>query len=159
MDENKLNKNKFVPDDFIVPIEHISENFTIRKLTALDLKEDYIAVMESKEHIHELYDKEHTNEWPPDNLTLEEDEMDLIGHEKEFDERVAFAYTVFDIENRKCLGCLYIDPSNYYDAEITMWTRNSITDELLYRTVKKWIEIDWPFKNVNYPVFEELYDK
>ncbi|AGF57156.1 hypothetical protein B0P06_004555 [Clostridium saccharoperbutylacetonicum] len=153
------NKNKFVPDDFIVPIEHISENFTIRKLTALDLKEDYIAVMEAKEHIHELYTEEYTNGWPADNLTIEEDEMDLIRHEKEFDERVAFAYTVFDLENKNCLGCLYIDPSNYHDAEITMWTRNSITDELLYRTIKNWIKRDWPFKNVNYPIFEELYYK
>jgi hypothetical protein len=35
----------------------------------------------------------------------------------------------------------------------------SATDELLFRTVKKWIENDWPFKNVYYPIFEELYDQ
>lgn len=148
-----------VSDEFIVPIIYKTESFTIRKLTAWDLQEDYIAVMEAKDHIHKLYAEEYSNGWPADNLTLEEDENDLKRHEKEFDERVAFAYTVFDFENKRCLGCLYIDPSKSYDAEITMWTRDDQTDQLLYRTVKKWIESDWPFKNVYYPILQELYNK
>ena len=152
---NKL----FVKDDFVVPIIYKTENFTIRKLSALDLQKDYNAVMEAKDHIRELYPEEYTNGWPADNLTLEQDENDLKRHEKEFNERTAFAYTVFDFENKNCLGCIYIDPSNLYDAEVTMWTRDEVTDELLYRTVKKWIENDWQFKNVHYPIFEELYCK
>lgn len=152
-------KKSFVPDEFVVPIIYKTENFTIRKLTVLDLQEDYIAVMEAKDHIHELYSEEYTNGWPADTLTFEQDENDLKRHEKEFNERVAFAYTVFDFENKKCLGCIYIDPSNCYDAEITMWTRNDATDRLLYRVVKQWIENDWPFKNTYYPTLEDLYDK
>ncbi|GKX66408.1 hypothetical protein [Inconstantimicrobium mannanitabidum] len=147
-------KKSFVPDKFIVPVIYKTEDFTIRKLTVLDLEKDYNAVMEAKDHIHELYPKEYTNGWPSDTLTLEQDEEDLKWHEKEFDERVAFAYTVFDFQNENCLGCIYIDPSNFYDAKITMWTRNKVTDSLLYLTVKKWIKNDWPFKNVHYPVFE-----
>lgn len=150
---NKL----FVKDEFVVPIIYKTENFTIRKLTALDLQQDYSAVMEAKDHINELYSEEYTNGWPADDLTLEQDENDLKRHEKEFNERTAFAYTVFDFENKNCLGCIYIDPSNLYDAEVTMWTRDEVTDALLYRTVKKWIENDWQFKNVHYPIFEELY--
>lgn len=152
-------KKSFVPDEFAVPIIYKTENFTIRKLTVLDLQKDYNAVMEAKDHIHELYPEEYTNGWPDDTLTLEQDENDLKRHEKEFNERVAFAYTVFDFENKNCLGCIYIDPSNFHDAEITMWTRDEVTDVLLYRTVKKWIENDWPFKNTYYPIFEELYCK
>lgn len=152
---NKL----FVKDEFVVPIIYKTKSFTIRKLTALDLQKDYSAVMESKDHIRELYPEEYTNGWPADDLTLEQDENDLKRHEKEFDERAAFAYTVFDFENKNCLGCIYIDPSNLYDAEITMWTRAEVTDALLYTTVKKWIENDWPFKIVHYPIFEELYCK
>lgn len=152
-------KKLFVPDEFVVPIVYKTEDFTVRKLTVLDLQKDYNAVMEAKDHIRELYSKEYTNGWPADALTLEENEMDLKRHEKEFNERAAFAYTVFDFENKNCLGCIYIDPSNSHDAEITMWTRNAVTDELLYRTVKKWIENDWPFENISYPVFEELYCK
>ncbi|OOM80519.1 hypothetical protein [Clostridium sp. BL-8] len=150
-------KKSFVSDEFAVPIIHKTADFTIRKLTVLDLHKDYEAVMEAKDHIHEIYSKEYTNGWPEDTLTLEEDEKDLKRHEKEFNERAAFAYTVFDFEDQNCLGCIYIDPSNSHDAEITMWTRESVTDELLYRTVTKWIENDWPFENVSYPVFEELY--
>ncbi|MBD7912858.1 hypothetical protein [Clostridium cibarium] len=149
----------FIPDEFVVPTIYKTENFTIRKLTVLDLQKDYIAVMEARDHIHELYTKEYTNGWPADNLTLEEDENDLKRHEKEFNERVAFAYTVFDIQNENCLGCIYIDPSDCYDAEITMWTRDHVTDMLLYKTVKKWIENHWPFKNTYYPILGELYDK
>lgn len=152
-------KKSFVPDEFVVPIMYKTKDFTIRKLTALDLEQDYIAVMKAKDHIHELYAEEYTNGWPTDTLTLEQDEDDLKRHEKEFNERAAFAYTVFDFENKNCLGCLYIDPSNCYDAEITMWTRDDVTDLLLYRTVKKWIENDWPFKNTYYPIIEELYGK
>ncbi len=152
-------KKSFVPDEFVVPIIYETGDFTIRKLTVLDLQKDYDAVMEAKDHIHELYSKEYTNGWPEDTLTLEEDEEDLKRHEKEFNERAAFAYTVFDFESKNCLGCIYIDPSNSHDAEVTMWTRNVVTDELLYRTVKKWIENDWPFKNISYPVFEGLYCK
>ncbi|WP_160691845.1 hypothetical protein [Clostridium sp. C2-6-12] len=148
-----------VTAEFVVPILYKTENFTIRKLTILDLHKDYSAVMQAKDHIHELYPEEYTNGWPTDNLTLEENERDLKRHEKEFDEKAAFAYTVFDFENKNCLGCIYIDPSNLYDAEITMWTRDDITDALLFRTVKKWIEYDWPFKDVHYPIFEELYCK
>jgi hypothetical protein len=149
----------FIPDEFIVPTIYKTENFTIRKLTVLDVQKDYIAVMEAKDHIHELYTKEYTNGWPADNLTLEEDENDLKEHEKEFNERIAFAYTVFDLENENCLGCIYIDPSDCYDAEITMWTKDHVTDLLLYKTVKKWIENVWTFKNAYYPILEELYDK
>ncbi|WP_143316464.1 hypothetical protein [Clostridium sp. HBUAS56017] len=149
----------FIPDEFVVPTIYKTENFTIRKLTVLDLQKDYIAVMEARDHIHELYTKEYTNGWPADNLTLEEDENDLKRHEKEFNERVAFAYTVFDIQNENCLGCIYIDPSDCYDAEITMWTRDHVTDMLLYKTVKKWIENHWPFENTYYPILGELYDK
>jgi len=47
----------------------------------------------------------------------------------------------------------------FFDAEVTMWTRNDVTDVLLYRAVKEWIENDWPFKNVYYPILEELYEK
>lgn len=151
-------KKSFVPDEFVIPIIYNTDNFIIRKLTALDLHKDYKAVMEAKDHIRELYSEEYTNGWPADTLTLEQNDKDLKRHEKEFDERIAFAYTVFDFENKKCLGCIYIDPSNCYDAEITMWTRDDETDALLYRTVKKWIKDIWPFKNVYYPIFEELYD-
>ena len=151
-------KKSFVPDEFVVPIIYKTDNFTIRKLTVLDLQKDYIAVMEAKDHIHELYTEEYTNGWPADTLTLEQNEEDLKRHEKEFDERIAFAYTVFDFENKNCLGCLYIDPSNYYDAEITMWTRDNVTDKLLYITVKKWIEKNWPFKNIYYPILGEIME-
>lgn len=150
-------KKLFVPQEFIVPIIYKADKFIIRKLTVQDTEKDYVAVMEAKEHIHSLYPEEYTNGWPEDTLTLEQDERDLRRHQKEFDERTAFAYTVFDEHNENCLGCLYIDPSDNYDAEITMWTRDEATDKLLYKAVKAWIESSWPFKNPHYPIFEELY--
>lgn len=152
-------KKSFVPDDFIVPIIYKTKYFTIRKLAVLDAEEDYKAVMEAREHILELYPEEYTEGWPEENLTLEQDKKDLKMHEKQFDERTSFAYTVFDCEDKNCLGCVYIDPSENHDAEITMWTRDSAGDELLYKTVKKWIEEDWPFNDTYYPVLEGLYGK
>lgn len=150
-------KKLFVPDEFVVPVIYKTKDFTIRKLTPLDTEQDFKAVMEAKDHIHELYPYEYTEGWPDNNLTVKEDEEDLKRHEKEFDAREAFAYTVFDAENKRCLGCIYIDPSEEYDAEVTMWTRNETEDRLLFNTVRKWLESSWPFKKVDYPVLEEKY--
>lgn len=148
-----MNK-KFVPSDFIVPEKLETDKFRLRMLTVDDVEKDYEAVMSSREH---LSDPSDDNSWPRENMTLEENLQDLRRHQDEFLKRAAFAYTVMSIDESKCLGCVYIDPSKkeLFDAEVYLWARASELknglDELLYETVKNWIKERWPFNNAAYP--------
>jgi hypothetical protein len=96
-------------------------------------------------------------EWPHPKFTLAENLSDLVGHWDEFQKREAFAYTVLSPDEKTCLGCLYINPprGQPVDARVVMWVRQSAYDQgldpVLFRTVKDWIEKDWPFSNVIYP--------
>ena len=78
-------------------------------------------------------------------------------HQKEFQMRSSFAYTVVSLDESEVLGCLYINPTikGDFDASITMWIRTSMLDkgldDILFNSVKEWIEKDWPFKKIAYP--------
>lgn len=149
-------KNKsFVPAEFTVPDTLENENFRIRMLTVNDVEKDYDAVMTSLDHLQEMFLK--VWNWPTKDLTLEQDLIDLGWHQKEFQMRQSFAYTVVSIDEHQVLGCVYIDPSykSGFDAEVYMWVRASEVenglDAILFGTVEKWISDDWPFDKVAYP--------
>lgn len=145
---------KFVPDNFIVPKQLETDKFRLRMLTISDVEKDYEAVMSSQIHLRNPLDE---NSWPKENMKLEEDLQDLLVHQDEFSKRISFTYTVMSIDESKCLGCVYIYPSEKYtfDSEVYLWARASELknglDELLYETVKNWIKEKWPFYNVAYP--------
>jgi hypothetical protein len=145
---------KFVPDNFIVPEELETEKFRLRMLTINDVEKDYEAVMSSQKYLRNPLDE---SSWPRENMTLEEDLQDLRIHQDEFLKRVSFTYTVMSIDESKCLGCVYINPSekDAFDSEVYLWARASELkdglDELLYETVKNWIKEKWPLNNVAYP--------
>lgn len=149
----------FVPDDFIVPEKLEAEEFRLRMLTADDVEKDYEAVMSSREHIRSLVIQEdNNNTWPEENMTIEEDLEDLKRHQKEFLQRKAFAYTVMSPDESRCLGCVYIDPSEKpgIDAEVTLWAvsselENGLETSLL-KAVKGWIEEEWSFNKTEYPL-------
>ena len=150
---------KFVPDDFIIPEKLETEEFRLRMLTVDDVGKDYEAVMSSREHLRSLVSMEDKNNtWPEEKMTIEEDLEDLRRHQDEFLKRKAFAYTVVNLDESRCLGCVYIDPSEKkgIDAEVTLW---AISGELgnglekrLLKTIKGWVEEKWPFNNAEYPL-------
>ena len=83
--------------------------------------------------------------------------IDLGWHEKEFQNRTSFAYTMVTLDESKVLGCVYFYPTEKpdYDAEVFMWVieselKNGL-DERLFIDVQKWLDIDWPFSNPAYP--------
>lgn len=120
-----------------------------------DVVKDYDAVMTSVDHLRGVFGP--NSAWPADNLTLEQDLIDLGWHQKEFQRRTSFAYTVMNPDESECLGCVYIDPCPKmdYDAEVYLWVRKSAfnkgLDPILFSTIKAWIEKEWPFQNVAYP--------
>jgi hypothetical protein len=151
-----MSKNKsstFVPDTFEVPAIYETERFRLRMLSVDDVEKDYEAVIESRELLHSLF----KGGWPREGFTLEENLADLENHQREFEQREAFAYTVVSLDETRVLGCLYIDPSQdeNFDAEVYMWVRTSEyengLDPILFEVVKDWIDGSWPFKQVSYP--------
>jgi len=145
----------FVPTDFNIPEKLETEKFRLRMLTVNDMVKDYDAVMTSIDHLKGVFGPQ--SKWPSKELTLEQDLIDLGWHQKEFQRRTSFAYTVMNTEETQCLGCVYIDPTHKigYDAEVYLWVRESEVENglnsILYDAVKNWIEKEWPFKNVAYP--------
>lgn len=145
---------KFVPDDFMIPQGLENSIFRLRMLSSKDVEKDYEAVMSSRNELRNPLD-EHS--WPREDMTLEEDLEDLKVHEREFLTRQAFTYTVMNLDESLCLGCVYIYPSmkKGFEAEIYLWVRTSELknglDEFLYKTVDNWVASEWPFKSRVYP--------
>lgn len=151
----------FVPPDFTIPDTLETAHFRIRMLTINDVVKDYDAVMTSIEHIQKTYQ---SLTWPTKELTFEQDLIDLGWHQKEFQMRRSFAYTVVSLDESEVIGCLYINPTTKdgYDASVTMWVRASVAekglDAILFNSVKQWVAKDWPFRKVEYPGREISWD-
>lgn len=156
---------KFIPRDFKIPSTLESLRFRLRMLTINDVVKDYDAVMTSIKHLQKTKPFGPNHKWPTVELTFEQDLIDLGWHQKEFQKRTSFAYTMVNLDETECLGCLYIYPSNNpdYDAIIIMWVRQSEVanglDEILSSSVKKWVKDTWPFKRVADPGRDVSWDK
>ena len=144
----------FVPSDFDVPDTLENQNFRIRMATVNDVVKDYDAVMTSIDHLQKMFPLWN---WPYKDLTLEQDLIDLGWHQKEFQIRRSFTYTVVTLDESQVIGGLYIFPTKKgdFDATVNMWVRTNVLDDgldtILFKTVKQWIKNEWPFKNVAYP--------
>ena len=155
-------KNSFVPKNAIVPKGINTEMYNVRMLTVNDLIKDYDAVMSSTNHLKGVFGP--NDDWPT-GLTIEENLIDLGWHQKEFQKKSSFAFTVMSLDETECLGCMYIYPSDNpsYDAIIIMWVRQSEVpnglDEILFSIVKKWIQEKWPFNKVAYPGRDVSWDE
>ena len=147
---------ELVPADFKVPEILETDRFRLRMLNVDDVEKDYNSVMSSVEHLQRTTPFGPGDDWPV-GLTIEQDLIDLGWHQKEFQRRSSFAFTVMNFDESECLGCVYIYPSDNskFDAIIILWVRQSEVegglDEGLFLTVKKWIDEKWPFEKVAYP--------
>ena len=153
----------FIAKDFEIPATLETDRFRLRMLTVSDVVKDYDAVMSSKKHLTEMW-----GEGWPEGLTLEQNLIDLGWHQKEFQRRRSFAYTVVALDESRVLGCMYIYPTRKqgYDAEVYLWARQSELaggmETQLADAVKAWLKADWPFKNpafVGNGISEEEWEK
>jgi len=146
---------KFFPDSIVAPAGLETNDFRLRILTIHDVVKDYDAVMSSIDHLRGIFGPR--SSWPPADLTLEQDLIDLGWHQKEFQTGRSFAYTVMRLDESRCLGCVYIDPSEKagYDARVILWVRQSEIgnglDEKLFAAVKVWLTREWGFATVAFP--------
>lgn len=98
----------FLPRDFIVPALLETDRVRIRPITIHDVVKDYDAVMSSQEHLWAMFGEAWG--WPPKDLTLEQDLIDLGWPQKEFQLGSTFDYAVMSLDEKQLLGCIYVDP-------------------------------------------------
>lgn len=143
----------FVPDDFTVPEAAESPAFTLRPIGINDAVKDYDAVMTSRERLRGVFGP--TSTWPGEDLSLEQNIVDLAWHQKEFQRRTSFAFAVMSSDKLAELGCVYLYPSSHpdFDVEAYLWVRadSAHLDEELYGFVRDWLVAAWPFRNPAFP--------
>lgn len=137
---------ELVPDDFAVPAGLAHERFRLRKLTVDDVVQDFDAICDRVDH-------EGTPQ-PPFVPTVVQNLVDLGWHQKEFELRRSFAYTVVAPDESQVLGCVYLYPSETHDARVRLWVRRAAFEEgldpVLEEAVRVWVATAWPFERVTY---------
>jgi hypothetical protein len=143
-----------IPKNFDVPTVLETDRIRLRMLTVDDVVKDFDAVVSSTDHLQATFSN--GSSWPT-GLTLEQNLIDLGWHQKEFQRKTSFAFTVVSLDEERVLGCVYISPFDVggYGARVTMWTRADMLDtgldQHLFKSVKTWIAEEWPFDRVAYP--------
>lgn len=140
-----------VPREFVVPESLETTAWRLRRLTVDDVDLDFDAVASSRRHLQLRFGPG----WPA-GLTRRQNLVDLGWHEKEFQRRTSFAYTLITPDEDRILGCVYIEATHRpgHDAEVRYWVRESelargLEDEL-GSTLRHWIASCWPFRRPYY---------
>jgi hypothetical protein len=132
--EIKLQKN------FIVPRIVNHRDFCLDVLSPHYNQMDYEAWNSSLLNLKGIFGP--NNHWPEEVTGINHNLRDLKKHEDEFNERIAFAYTILSVDKEVCIGCLYLTPmkSSEYNCRVDFWFRDShLTLEDNFIT---WLE-DW----------------
>ncbi len=135
------------PDRADLPTGH-----HLRPIRADDVDIDYPAVMGSRERLWAKYGE--LWGWPPETMSYEADRADLARHEAEAEANEAFNYAVFNADESELLGCVYIDPSDTHDAQVSWWVVDPLVGSDLERAlaefVPRWLDETWRFTRVDY---------
>jgi hypothetical protein len=142
----------FLPRGFQVPESVETDRFRMRSITIHDAFKDYDAVMSSREHLWARFGA--LWGWPREDMTLEQNIVDLGWHQKEFQLRSSFDYALMSLDERRLLGCVYLDPPEDpgIDAQVWYWARQSELASGLEQQVElflqAWLASSWPFRTV-----------
>src|ERR1700742_3515209 len=99
----------WLPPDFVHPDRlDLSTGHHLRPIRESDTDIDYPAVMGSRERLWQIFGS--AWQWPPADMTYEQDRVDLARHEREIAAHESFNYAVFDAAESELFGCVYIDP-------------------------------------------------
>jgi len=152
---------KFVSDKFKIPDAYKTKNYIIRKFMRKDNVKDYKAVMKNADFIKKIRGgKLCHDDWSVPDFSLEDNKKDVISFLNNFKKRKSFAYIIWDKNESKYLGCIYLNPieklypeyRDKYDVDFSMWVTKEVYDKGLYaeiyRIVYDWLKKDWPFKRI-----------
>lgn len=146
--------------DYQPPLELDTKRVHLEPLAPEHVELDYAALMGSREHLMSTL---HWGNWPSEDFTVEENRVDLERHWQEFQGNQAYAYTVLSPDRERCLGCVYLMPSDgegwEMSAEMAYWVIESeLANELdrhLLESLLTWFESDWAFDRVRWMIHED----
>ena len=129
----------------------------LRPVRVSDVDLDYPAVMGSRDRLWEKYGE--IWGWPPPHMTYEADKEDLAHHEDEAKANEGFLYMVFDADETRLLGCVYVEPPRPESpADADAWASWWVVDErvgselerVLAEAVPRWLSETWGFERVHH---------
>jgi hypothetical protein len=147
-----------LPADRAVPTGLRTDELVLRPLTVDHAVVDHAALMASVEMLRTWSG----TDWPEDDFTVADNREDLERHQREHRERTAFTYTVLDLAEEECLGCVYVTPlaklavanPGLVDetaagaAVVRFWvTQPRLADGLdgrLLEALRTWFAEEWP---------------
>jgi hypothetical protein len=142
----------FLPQEFQVPAIVETARFRMRSITIHDAFKDYDAVMSSRVHLWGRFGR--IWGWPAEDMTVEQNIVDLGWHQKEFQLGSSFDYAVMSLDEKRLLGCVYVDPPQEAgtDADVWFWARQSELEGGLESQLQSflvpWLAENWPFRSV-----------
>ena len=148
-----------------------TEHFLIRPVVEADAALDHAAVMSSKEFLR-IWEQA---TWPEDDFTVEPNREDLVKMQTRHHEGYAFGYTVMNLDETECLGCVYVMPPDAKmfagaetdeaaewdacDGTVYFWVRTALLDDVdraLLSELRRWFETEWSLSNVTFNTNEAL---
>jgi hypothetical protein len=151
-----------IPDQ--IPEKFESPAFHFEVLEPKHVKLDYQALMSSRDYLRRWSN----SSWLEDNFSIADNLNDLEWHFEEYKGKFAFTYTILNDSGDKCLGCIYIRPTESIrnlkseEREIlafspyfcSYWVIDEIRQKKLsqdiFSAINNWIKKDWMVSNMLY---------
>lgn len=107
--------------------------------------QDYEVVMRNQVRLRAFF--KGIMNWPKADMTLAENTASLAHHQSEFEQREAFAFSVFKVATRACIGSVYVDASRNieFDCELYFWLdeKELQLEPQLASALCDWLQQDW----------------
>ena len=153
---------RLVTDRFEPPRTANLRSLTVQVLSPRYAEQDFAAVSSSADTMRHVFGPD--NDWPAEGITFEANWADLARHEREFNEKSAFAYALFDPNGERYFGCLYLrsiksktgrdQRHKRFSAQAFLWMSSlhqDVTDESAHAEVAEWFTTTWGLDRVAWP--------
>jgi RimJ/RimL family protein N-acetyltransferase len=152
-----------------IPSNLMADQYLLRPLRTTDVELDYDAVMSSRAMLRAWSQ----SSWPAEDFTLQGNLDDLERHQREHEAGEAYTFTVMNLDQTRCLGCVYINPLPQEllnpgqgadqtkawsgpAAFVRFWVRRALQDDkfdlLLLRELVAWFQTEWPIDHLLFRV-------
>ena len=156
-----MNGTLKLKDGFEVPTVIVHDQYVLEVLAPKHNDIDYDAWTSSIKELQGIFGPK--NKWPEEGYTKEQNLNDLDRHYREFEESIAYAYTILSPDRKSCIGCLYIRPTPVvtFDTRVDFWFRNShnYLESLFFDELKRWLKSEWQFSNALFPGRETTWEE
>ncbi len=137
-----------------VPASDIVEKeFVLSPLRPEFAEMDYRTITKNRVYLRRIMG---WGDWPADNMTIEDDTIDLARHYRQFLDNKAYAFAVLSPDRRKLIGCVYLFPvrQNLSSVKIHYWVAENLAgtgpDKALLAKILTMLP-NWGFKSAELP--------